>query len=150
MRWSGPGLAIPFPSNLCPSSLPVAWFAHFMNQNVSMAGIPLSIRPAHRPRAVLPPWTYHQHQWPWRQEAYACVRTLKNDIHVLASVAHTRPLTLSASQLSDHRLAVKVATSSFSLTHACRCCQETKRKFEALCDDDHQNSQRHLPRVWET
>lgn len=63
-----------------------------------MAGIPLSIRPAHRPRAVLPPWTYHQPQWPWRQEAYACVRTFQNDIHVLALVGHTHSLTLCDSQ----------------------------------------------------
>lgn len=74
MRWSGPGLAIPFPSNLCPSPSPVAWFAHFMNWNVSMAGIPLSIRPARHPRAVVPPWTHHQPRWPWRQAAYACAR----------------------------------------------------------------------------
>lgn len=49
MRWSGPGLAISLPSNHCPSPSSVTWFAHFMNWNVSTAGIPLSVRPMGRP-----------------------------------------------------------------------------------------------------
>lgn len=43
MRQSDPGLAISSCSNLCP--FPNTWFAHFMNWNVSMAGVPLCICP---------------------------------------------------------------------------------------------------------
>lgn len=43
--WGGLALAWLFHSLLiaAPPSFPIAWFAHFMNWNVSMPGIPLSI-----------------------------------------------------------------------------------------------------------
>lgn len=141
-RWGGLALAWLFHSLLIsvtiPPPSPVAWFAHFMNWNVSMAGIPLSIRPARHPRAVVPPWTHHQSPDDREDRRHMHVRAqrhTRNNNDTLASLtrthSHTHNLALSATQKSDHRLAVWVAASSLLLIHACTSCQGTRRRFEA-------------------
>lgn len=147
MRWSGPGLAIPFPSNLCPSPSPVAWFAHFMNWNVSVAGIPFSIRPARHPRAVVPPWTHHQPRWPWRRAAYACAppqRHAGNNSDVPASLARSHAF------LHAFRLTKRAITDLLSKLLQALSCSHTRvhpvrgPDVSLKLDDDHQNSRRHV------
>lgn len=96
-RWGGLALAWLFHSLLIsvpipPPPSPVAWFAHFMNWNVSMAGIPLSIRPARHPRAVVPPWTHHQSPDDREDRRHMHVRAqrhTRNNNDTLASLTRT-------------------------------------------------------------
>lgn len=76
MRWSGPGLAIPFLSNPSPSLPPTPSLPPDLHTSWSGTSrwlvSPFSNRLALYPRAVVPPWTHHQPWWPWRREACAC------------------------------------------------------------------------------
>lgn len=136
MRWSGPGLAIPFPFNLCPHPPPppllpdlhTSWTgtSRWLVFPLAFAQRAIPELSCHLEHIIRAPMTV--------KTGGICMCALNGTLEIIMtrsprSLAHT--LALSATQKSDHRLAVWVAASSLLLIHACTSCQGTRRRFEA-------------------
>lgn len=150
MRWSGPGLAIPFPSNLCPSLLLPCRLICTLHEPERLDGW---YSPQHSPsapslscRATLN--TSSEPRWPWRQAAYACAcntGTLKIIMmYSPRSLAHVR------SHFPPHQ---RVITGSLPKLLQALSCSYTRvhpvRGLDvSLKLDDHHQHLRCLPMCW--